>query len=289
MFHTDLTKTSLRSGGFSFQHVSPSSCVSVSASICAGTCCASGNRCSCRRDAATASQRCWASMRRFTLPPTSVASQPGAIALGLQRRGLSLPRARLLVYFACCLLTACATLAAFLPAGLGLMAVLLLVGCGSLGLFPFFYALSQELSQRHQGKVIGVLGTSAWVALSVLHPLFGRYIDATGSFDLGLALIGWVPLVSWVVLWRFWPGSARLLPKPCRGGDIMIQPGLRVLVTGGASGIGWAIAIALQEQGARVHLCDASSERLAQALGQQPEMSGSCGRRCRRAAGRPRL
>ncbi len=55
----------------------------------------------------------------------------------------------------------------------------------------------------------------------------------------------------------------------------MIQPGLRVLVTGGASGIGWAIAIALQEQGARVHLCDASSERLAQALRQQPEMSGS--------------
>jgi NAD(P)-dependent dehydrogenase (short-subunit alcohol dehydrogenase family) len=59
---------------------------------------------------------------------------------------------------------------------------------------------------------------------------------------------------------------------------MMIQPGLRVLVTGGASGIGWAIALALQEQGARVHLCDASQELLARALGhqrQQPEMSGS--------------
>jgi len=92
--------------------------------------------------------------------------------------------------------------------------VLLVVGCGSLGLFPFFYALSQELSQRHQGKVIGVLGTSAWVALSVLHPWFGRYIDATHSFDLGLAVIGWVPLVSWVVLWRFWPGSRGPSPNP---------------------------------------------------------------------------
>jgi ACS family hexuronate transporter-like MFS transporter len=131
----------------------------------------------------------------------------GAIALALERRGHSLPRARLIVYLGCCVLTACATLAAFLPAGFGLMAVLLLVGCGSLGLFPLFYALSQELSLRHQGKVIGVLGTSAWLALSVLHPLFGRYIDATGSFDVGLALIGWVPLVSWVVLWRFGSGS----------------------------------------------------------------------------------
>jgi NAD(P)-dependent dehydrogenase (short-subunit alcohol dehydrogenase family) len=55
----------------------------------------------------------------------------------------------------------------------------------------------------------------------------------------------------------------------------MIQAGLRVLVTGGASGIGWAIGLALLEEGARVHLCDASSEVLAQALRQQPEMSGT--------------
>jgi hypothetical protein len=61
----------------------------------------------------------------------------------------------------------------------------------------FFYALSQELSVRHQGKVIGVLGTLAWAALSVFHPLFGRYIDATGSFDIGLAIVGWLPLASW--------------------------------------------------------------------------------------------
>ena len=47
----------------------------------------------------------------------------------------------LLVYFACCLLTACATFAAFLPAGPWLVGVLLLVGCGSLGSFPFYYAL----------------------------------------------------------------------------------------------------------------------------------------------------
>jgi NAD(P)-dependent dehydrogenase (short-subunit alcohol dehydrogenase family) len=55
----------------------------------------------------------------------------------------------------------------------------------------------------------------------------------------------------------------------------MIQPQLRVLITGGASGIGWVIAQALQEQGARVHLCDTSSDLLAQALRQQPVGSGS--------------
>jgi NAD(P)-dependent dehydrogenase (short-subunit alcohol dehydrogenase family) len=55
----------------------------------------------------------------------------------------------------------------------------------------------------------------------------------------------------------------------------MIEPGLRILVTGGASGIGWAIANSLREHGARVHLCDASAECLAAALEQQPETSGS--------------
>jgi NAD(P)-dependent dehydrogenase (short-subunit alcohol dehydrogenase family) len=55
----------------------------------------------------------------------------------------------------------------------------------------------------------------------------------------------------------------------------MTQSRLRVLITGGASGIGWTVAQALQEQGARIHLCDVSSDVLAQALKQQPAMSGS--------------
>src|SRR5262245_37257672 len=54
-----------------------------------------------------------------------------------------------------------------------------------------------------------------------------------------------------------------------------IQPGLRVLVTAGASGIGWAIAVALLEEGARVHLCDSAPEQLDLALKQKPAISGS--------------
>ncbi len=55
----------------------------------------------------------------------------------------------------------------------------------------------------------------------------------------------------------------------------MIRPGLRVFVTGGATGIGWAIAVALQQQGARVYIADGSAEKLREALKEQPEMKGS--------------
>jgi NAD(P)-dependent dehydrogenase (short-subunit alcohol dehydrogenase family) len=44
--------------------------------------------------------------------------------------------------------------------------------------------------------------------------------------------------------------------------NFTLKPGLRVLVTAGASGIGRAIADLLIENGARVHICDVAPERL---------------------------
>jgi NAD(P)-dependent dehydrogenase (short-subunit alcohol dehydrogenase family) len=54
-----------------------------------------------------------------------------------------------------------------------------------------------------------------------------------------------------------------------------IKQGLRVLVTAGASGIGHAIAGALLEDGARVHVCDVSEEALEACRGNLPGVSVS--------------
>jgi NAD(P)-dependent dehydrogenase (short-subunit alcohol dehydrogenase family) len=54
-----------------------------------------------------------------------------------------------------------------------------------------------------------------------------------------------------------------------------IKPGLRVLVTAGASGIGRTIASALLEDGGRVHVCDVSEEALADCRKTLPKVTTS--------------
>lgn len=53
------------------------------------------------------------------------------------------------------------------------------------------------------------------------------------------------------------------------------DPGLRVLVTGGTSGIGLAIVTALEGFGARVHVCGTNVERLEAHLAAVPGRTGS--------------
>ena len=64
--------------------------------------------------------------------------------------------------------TALSTLAAFLPASSMLLVTLLLVGFGSLGQFPLYYAFTQELSTRRMGKVTGVLSFLTWISNALL-------------------------------------------------------------------------------------------------------------------------
>jgi MFS transporter, ACS family, hexuronate transporter len=129
----------------------------------------------------------------------------GALGVWLARRGLQAHRAKLLIFGLCAMLSALTTVAAALPKGWLLLGVLLIVGAGTLGLFPCFYSFTQEMSSQHLGKASGVLSTIGWIASSPVQKFFGRLVDRTGSFDLGLALIGWAPFVAlgaMLLLWR---------------------------------------------------------------------------------------
>ena len=131
----------------------------------------------------------------------------GLTTAALHRGGVSVFSARYRVFTVCSLLVSVGALIPWLPAGPGLIAVLMTVGLGALGLFPCFYAFSQELSVTHQGKVTGLLGTCAWIVPSVWHWQFGRWVDQTKSYDLGMFIASLLPLVAVAALWALGPSQ----------------------------------------------------------------------------------
>lgn len=122
-------------------------------------------------------------------------------------------QARMRIFLLFALLAGLAVPAAFQSRGPLLLGMLLLVGFGSLGLFPIYYSLNQELSARHQGKVSGSLGFSTWFTLFLMHERIGALVDANPSIRPYLfATFGLAPLAAYAMLARFW------VPREAAGG-----------------------------------------------------------------------
>lgn len=150
-----------------------------------------------------------ASTVRYFTAAYYIATDLGSLTVGLavkllSARRMSVHSARLITFLACSLLTALSTVAAVLGRGPLLLAVLLLVGFGSLGLFPTYYSLSQEISFRHQGKVTGALCLLTWVVTAEMQQLVGQYVDRTQSYAGGVFWIGLAPLPAFVALCLLW-------------------------------------------------------------------------------------
>lgn len=101
-------------------------------------------------------------------------------AVSIRRRGsVLLGRRRALLVFA--LLASLLAPAAILPRGPWLTATLLLVGFGTLGMFPLYFTLTQELSARHQGKVAGSLAVGTWGVLAFAQTTCGELVERYAS------------------------------------------------------------------------------------------------------------
>jgi ACS family hexuronate transporter-like MFS transporter len=128
----------------------------------------------------------------------------GFATLRLARRGWAVHTSRMLVFSSCAALTTLSIVAAKLPAGGLLLAVLVVVAFASLGVFPNYYSFTQELSERHQGKVTGALGCICWLTMSLLHEVVGDVVKRTGTYSVGVAGAGLLPLIGVAVLAAFW-------------------------------------------------------------------------------------
>jgi MFS transporter, ACS family, hexuronate transporter len=143
-----------------------------------------------------------------------IATDVGCLSMGLAvkrltLRGWPVHGARMATFALCCVLTGLSTVAAVLPRGPALLAVLLVIGFGALGLFPSYYSLTQELSTRHQGKVTGALGCATWTCTALMQKYVGVTVDETQSYAAGIFLVGLLPLAALVALALLWNGRQR--------------------------------------------------------------------------------
>jgi MFS transporter, ACS family, hexuronate transporter len=143
-----------------------------------------------------------------------VATDIGCIAVGLLVKwlaslGMPVHTARMTTFLSCSILTGLSVLAARLPASGMLLATLLVIGFGSLGLFPNYYALTQELSARRMGNVTGVLSFVFWLTYALVQPAVGSWIDLTGGFSQVMYLAGLLPSVGLLALLVLWNGPKR--------------------------------------------------------------------------------
>jgi len=137
----------------------------------------------------------------------------GFVALRLVRRGMSVHASRVAVYFGMSFLAMLTLLGSRLPAGLPLLGTLLVVGFGTLGVFPCYYSFAQEMPARHIGKINGLLGACGWYVTGTIQKGFGAMVDRDRSFDFGVALAGFAPLLAiilFVVLWKRDPVERRV-------------------------------------------------------------------------------
>ncbi len=135
----------------------------------------------------------------------------GALVTWLVARGRPLDRARILVFTGCALLCCLCVAVPRLGAGWAAPALLLVIGAGALGLFPIYHAFTQDISGEHQGRITGIASVAAWLAPAQAQRFFGALADRTGSFDIGFALAGFLPLIAALALVIGW-GSGKLVP-----------------------------------------------------------------------------
>ncbi|OWK38583.1 MFS transporter [Fimbriiglobus ruber] len=135
----------------------------------------------------------------------------GLSVLGLTWAGVRLHTSRLVVF---------ATGLAFVAASAllpwhkdlgenGTLAVTLVTAFGALGLFTLYFALSQEMSSKHQGKVTGSLGCVNSVYLAAVYAIEGYMNDRLGNYDYVLALACIPALLALVAVLAWWPRSTQ--------------------------------------------------------------------------------
>ena len=136
----------------------------------------------------------------------------GFAVIGLKWRGFGLHRARMIVFGVSVLLVMAAFAIPFVPPT-AIPYFMLLSGFGGLGLFASYFAFSQEISGKNQGKITGTLGCINSIFLTALYPIQGKASIYFGSLENVLATAPIPSIVAFVTVIMFWPRKPKAPPS----------------------------------------------------------------------------
>jgi len=128
----------------------------------------------------------------------------GFAVMGLKWKGFALHKSRMIVFAASALFVMAAFAIPFVAKET--IPILVLVSSfGGLGLFASYFAFSQELSGKNQGKITGTLGCINSLYLAGLYWVQGAASEKLGSLENVLATAPIPAIVAFVVVAVAWP------------------------------------------------------------------------------------
>ena len=174
-----------------------------------------------------------------------IAADVGALLSGFLIRHfaptLGIFPSRFWVYLGCSLMTMASVPLALIESPWVLFPSLLILGVGSLGLFPIYFAFSQDLTTNRQGILTGILAAWNWILLFLMQRFMGWAIQTSqdaevarlmalgmdgvealkhaihDAYPLKIAMTGMTPLAGALALWLVWPKSGEKDINPGMG------------------------------------------------------------------------
>lgn len=132
----------------------------------------------------------------------------GWLSRSLSRRGMSVFRSRLTIMVGGAGLVACGTTVGLLHQTTAIVVVLMVMAVGATSVMANYFALCQDVSPRHTGLVVGILGGLGNLFAAGFMPLAGRIQDVTKGFGTSFAIVGMLPMVGVLALWVGWGRDA---------------------------------------------------------------------------------
>jgi MFS transporter, ACS family, hexuronate transporter len=136
----------------------------------------------------------------------------GALSRMIAGRGFGAVRARTVVMTFCTLLVTCGAWVGLVESNMLVIVLLGVMAMGTAAFMANFFAFAQEVSSRHTGLIVGILGGLGNLCAAGILPLAGMVKDTTGGFGPIFVLVGLLPFLGLGALIAGWgreaiPGS----------------------------------------------------------------------------------